>query len=172
MSTRSSFTQVHLLQTHHGNVAEHRMSSLHSYLTLHRMRTMSLEMIHSNTRVQKTAMAWTQFRRRNSGRTFPTASTSLHSWHHHRCHRARSFVVENVHTCSHVERPLPSDTSDITLCSFAQPADGGIRGTRLTARWKLTDFSYCSIYLMCKPALIKNHWLIRYFVFLQDQVGS
>lgn len=117
-------------------------------------------------------MAWTQFRQRNSGRTFPTASTSLRSRHHHRCHRARSFVVENVHTCSHVERPLPSDISNITLCSFAQPAFGEKSGTRLTARWKRTDFSYCSIYLMCKPALIKNHWLIRYVVFLQDQVGS
>lgn len=117
-------------------------------------------------------MAWTQFRQRNSGRTFPTASTSLRSRHHHRCHRARSFVVENVHTCSHVERPLPSDISNITLCSFAQPAFGEKKWYKIDSKMKahrlfvLLNLSYVQASSDQEPLAD----LI--FVFLQDQVGS
>lgn len=76
-------------------------------------------------------MAWTQFRRRNSGRTFPTASTSLRSRHHHRCHRARSFVVENVHTCSHVERLCPATLATLN-CALS-------RNRRLGKKWYKID---------------------------------
>lgn len=48
----------------------------------------------------------------------------------------------------------------------------GEKWYKIDSKMKAHRLFVCSIYLMCKPALIKNHWLIRYFVFLQDQVGS